>query len=67
MIATEEVEMCDDYQIRLDGVRVDGGGWRPVFFSWQNGTNCELTWSRSRNIQVLGKNSTQVLKMVPGN
>lgn len=53
MFATEEVEMCDDYQIRLDGVRVDGGGWRPVLFLWQNGTNCELTWSGSRNIQVL--------------
>lgn len=46
---------------------MDGGGWRPVFFSWQNGMNCELTWSRSRNIQVLGKDSAQVLKMVPGN
>lgn len=31
MFATEE-EMCDDYQIRLDGVRVNGGGWRPVCF-----------------------------------
>lgn len=25
MFATEEEEMCDDYQIRLEGVRVDGG------------------------------------------
>lgn len=43
MFATKE-EMCDDYQIRLDGVRVGGGGWRPVFFSWQNGMNCEFIW-----------------------
>lgn len=25
MFAMEEEEMCDDYQIRLEGIRVDGG------------------------------------------
>lgn len=69
MFATEEVEMWDGYQIRLDGVRVGRGRWRTVLFllARQNKLWAYLARIQERTGSMVNKDSAQVLKVVPGN